>query len=192
MPRIAPISDQQAGPLLRQVFRAARRKVGRVPDSLRVSANDRWTVAGQVGFELALERFRAVDHRLLELAQLKAATLTGCPFCMDIGSWLARGVGITEQQLRDLPRHRESEHFTAVEKAVLDYTVAMTRTPVEIDEDLFARLREHFDERAITQLTAAIAWENFRGRFNHALGIGAQGFSDGAFCAVPEGIPVAP
>jgi AhpD family alkylhydroperoxidase len=177
MPRIAPISDQQAGPLLRQVFRAARRKVGRVPDSLRVSANDRWTVAGQVGFELA---------------QLKAATLTGCPFCMDIGSWLARGVGITEQQLRDLPRHRESEHFTAVEKAVLDYTVAMTRTPVEIDEDLFARLREHFDERAITQLTAAIAWENFRGRFNHALGIGAQGFSDGAFCAVPEGIPVAP
>jgi AhpD family alkylhydroperoxidase len=192
MPRIAPISDKQAGPLLRQVFRIARRKVGRVPDSLRVSANDGWSLGGQIAFELAVERFREVDHDLLELAQLKAATLTGCPFCMDIGSWLARAAGITEQQLRELPRHAESEHFNAVEKVVLDYAVAMTRTPVEVDDDLFARLREHFDERAIAQLTAAIAWENFRGRFNHALGIGAQGFSEGAFCAVPEPYPSLP
>jgi AhpD family alkylhydroperoxidase len=191
MPRIAPIAPNQAGPFLKAVYFAARRKVGRVPDSLTVTAHDRPMLMGQCAFELALERCKAVDHRLLELAQLKAATLTGCEFCMDIGSWIARGVGFTEAQLRDLPTYQESERFTAVEKLVLDYAVAMSRTPVEVDDDLFARLREHFDERQLVELTGAIAWENFRGRFNGALGLGAQGFSDGAFCAIPDAIAAA-
>lgn len=189
MPRISSVARADAGPLVRFVYREARRRVGRVPEPLTIAAHDRWTMLGQGAFELALERCKAVDHRLLELAQLKAATLSGCEFCMDIGSWLARGVGFTEEQLRDLPGYRESDRFTALEKLVLDYAVGMSRTPVEVDDDLFARLREHFDERQLLQLTAAIAWENFRGRFNGALGIGAQGFSDGAFCAIPESVP---
>lgn len=49
----------------------------------------------------------------------------------------------------------------------------------------FERLREHFDEAKITELTHVIALENLRGRFNLALGIGAAGFSAGMVCAVP-------
>jgi AhpD family alkylhydroperoxidase len=186
MSRIAPITEEQAGPLLKFVYGQARKRVGRVPDTMMASAHDRTVLLGQGAFELALERCKAVDHRLLELAQLKAATLSGCEFCIDIGSWIARGVGFTEEQLRDLPHYRDSDRFSELEKLVLDYAVGMTRTPVDVDDDLFARLREHFDERQLVQLTAAIAWENFRGRFNGALDIGAQGFSEGAFCAVPE------
>lgn len=69
---------------------------------------------------------------------------------------------------------------------MLDYSAAMTRTPVEVPDELFAALRRQFDEAQLVELTAAIAWENYRARFNHAFGIEAQGFSDGAYCPLPE------
>jgi len=62
----------------------------------------------------------------------------------------------------------------------------MTVTPVEIPDELFAELRKHFDDRQLVELTGAIAWENFRARFNHALGIESEGFSKKAYCPLPE------
>ena len=61
----------------------------------------------------------------------------------------------------------------------------MTRTPVTVPEELFAALRRHFDDAALVELTAAIAWENFRSRFNRVFDVTAQGFSEGAYCALP-------
>ncbi|TDI99454.1 MAG: carboxymuconolactone decarboxylase family protein [Deltaproteobacteria bacterium] len=69
---------------------------------------------------------------------------------------------------------------------MLDYAVELTRTPVEVPNELFTQLREHFDESELLELTAVIAWENYRARFNHALGIGSGGFSEGAYCPLPE------
>lgn len=69
---------------------------------------------------------------------------------------------------------------------MLDYAVAMTATPVEVPDALFAALRARLDEGQLVELTAIVAWENYRARFNHALGIEAQGFSEGAACALPE------
>ena len=105
---------------------------------------------------------------------------------MDIGSAVGRAAGVTEEQLRDLPRYRESTAFTPLERTVLDYAVAMTATPVVVPDALFAELRRHFDEEQMVELTAGIAWENYRARFDHAFGIEAQGFSEGAFCVLPE------
>ena len=72
---------------------------------------------------------------------------------------------------------------------MLDYAVAMTKTPVDVPDELFAALRASLDDAQLVELTAAIAWENYRARFDHALEIGAQGFSEGAVCAVPERSP---
>ena len=99
---------------------------------------------------------------------------------------MGRAAGVTDAQLRDLPTYAESAAFSALEKLVLDYAVRMTKTPVEVPESLFATLREHFDAAQLIELTAAIAWENYRARFDHALDIGSQGFSEGAFCVLPE------
>jgi len=93
---------------------------------------------------------------------------------------------VSEAQLHDLPRYQASAAFAPLEKLVLDYAVAMTNTPVEVPDALFARLREHFADAELVELTAAIAWENYRARFDHAFGIGAQGFSEGAYCPLPE------
>jgi alkylhydroperoxidase family enzyme len=88
-----------------------------------------------------------------------------------------------------LPNYHTSPLFTEVEKLVLDYAVGMSRTPVGVSEELFARLREHFDNAQIVELTHMIAGENMAGRFNHALGVGSAGFSAGMVCAVPECAP---
>ncbi len=65
----------------------------------------------------------------------------------------------------------------------------MTRTPVEVPDALFAEVRERWNDAEIVELTACIAWENFRARFDHALAIEAQGYSEGAFCPLPARRP---
>jgi alkylhydroperoxidase family enzyme len=61
----------------------------------------------------------------------------------------------------------------------------MTRTPVKVTDALFSRLRERFNEAELVELTSAIAWENYRARFDHAFGIEGENFSEGAVCAMP-------
>ena len=68
---------------------------------------------------------------------------------------------------------------------MLEYADAMTQTPVEVPDALFARLRERFSEAQLVELTSAIAWENYRARFDHAFGIEGENFTEGAVCAVP-------
>jgi alkylhydroperoxidase family enzyme len=108
---------------------------------------------------------------------------------MDIGSAVGRGLGITEAQLRDLPAYKTSALFSPLEKLVIEYAVAMTSTPVTVSDELFAALKQHLNEAQLVELTGMIAWENFRARFNHAFGIEAQGFSEGAYCVLPDRSP---
>lgn len=105
---------------------------------------------------------------------------------MDIGSAVGRSLGITEAQLMALPDFETSDAFGAEEKLVLRLTVAMTRTPADVDEVLFQALRKQFDEAQLVEICATIAWENFRARFNRPFNLSAQGFSEGAFCVIPE------
>ena len=105
---------------------------------------------------------------------------------MDIGSAVGRAAGLSDAQLRALPDYRRSALFAELERLVLDYAVGMTATPVEVPDMLFAELRRHFNEEQMIELTAIVAWENYRARFDHALGIQAQGFSNGAYCVPPE------
>jgi len=68
----------------------------------------------------------------------------------------------------------------------------MTQTPVEVSDSLFARLRQVFNEAQLVELTSAIAWENYRARFDHAFGIESESFSEGAVCAMPVRDTVVP
>lgn len=98
---------------------------------------------------------------------------------------MGRKQGIPEAQLLALSTFESSPAFSDLEKLVLHYAVAMTETPVSVSDDLFAELERHFIPRQLVELTTAIAWENFRARFNHAFGIKSAGFSEGAFCPLP-------
>jgi hypothetical protein len=73
-----------------------------------------------------------------------------------------------------------------VEKLVLDYAAAMSRTPAKVTDELFAAMREQFDERQLVELTNVIALENMRARFNCAFDMTPAGFSEGMVCVLPE------
>lgn len=139
-------------------------------------------------YESAMLFSNAFDPKLKDLAELKAAALVNCEFCLDIGSALARGTGITAQQMRDLPSFRESAAYDDTEKLVLAYAEAMTRTPAAGDDlaVLRAQLLQQFSKGQVAELAAAIGWENQRARLNQALGVRPTGMSDGGACALPE------
>jgi alkylhydroperoxidase family enzyme len=103
---------------------------------------------------------------------------------MDIGSAVSRRDGVSEQQLADLAAFEESQAFSELEKLVLRYAVALTRTPANVSKELFNSLREHFTPQQMVELTSAIAWENYRARVNRGFGIEAEGFTDGAVCVI--------
>ena len=65
--------------------------------------------------------------------------------------------------------------FTGEERAALEYADAMTVTDRDVDDDLFARVQAHFDDDALVELTATIAWENASSKFNRALRVPSQG-----------------
>lgn len=69
---------------------------------------------------------------------------------------------------------------------MLAYTTALCATPADVPDALYEALRKEFDQAQLVELTAAVAWENYRARFNRAFQIPAQGFSEGAVCALPE------
>ena len=105
---------------------------------------------------------------------------------------MSRGEGVSEQQLADLAAFEGSPAFSELQKRVLRYAVALTRTPAEVPEELFNSLREHFNPQQMVELTTAIAWENFRARFNRGFGIEAEGFTEGAACPVHGAARAAP
>jgi alkylhydroperoxidase family enzyme len=97
---------------------------------------------------------------------------------------VSRGKGINERQLADLADFEDSPAFSDLEKQILRYAVALTHTPAEVPEELFDRLRGHLSPEQMVELTTAIAWENFRARFNRGFDIESEGFAEGAACPV--------
>jgi AhpD family alkylhydroperoxidase len=163
-----------------------RRKYGREVGITDVVAQSRPNAIGYSLLEFWHERAHALDARIKDLAATKVATVVGCQFCIDIGTHLSREAGVTEEQLRDFHNYKESNAFSRQEKLAMDYAERMTERNVQIPDEFFALLREHFTDEQLVELTMAIAVENLRARFNNTLDIPAAGFSEGAYCPMPE------
>lgn len=93
---------------------------------------------------------------------------------------------MTEQQIREIGSHRGSDAFSEVEKLALDYAIALSDTPAEVSDALFAELRKHLNEAQMVELTAVVAFENCLARFNRGFDVQASGFAEGAFCPIPD------
>ncbi len=186
MLRIQPRPAKRSGLFVRLSYWMARRRLGKVPAPVGIMAHNGWVLAAVAGYELAQERQKALPPRLKDLANLKVATEIGCRFCIDMGSAVARGNGLSSEQLEALPVYRDSALFSSLEKRVLDYAVAMCRAPMVVPPELSAELTEKLGVPALVELTAVIAWENYRSRFNHAFGAEEEGFAkEGAHCLLP-------
>ncbi|MFI1916753.1 carboxymuconolactone decarboxylase family protein [Nocardia sp. NPDC020380] len=141
---------------------------------------------GTMVVETMLMLSNRLDPHLKDLAELKTAALINCQFCLDIGSTLAHYGGITEQQVIDLPKYETSDAFDEQEKLVIAFAEAMTVTPAVDLEPLREQLLGTLTKGQLTELAAAIAWENQRARINQGLGVRATGMAEGMACALPE------
>lgn len=88
--------------------------------------------------------------------------------------------------MRDLATFESSPHFSTDETLVLQLAVALTQTPSSVDDALYESMSRRFREHELVELSAAIAWENYRARFNRAFNVAAENFSEGQFCPLPE------
>ena len=195
MARIPGVPERQAGPVTRLVYmfmrRGMRKMTGREPargsgiEPVEVWAYQPKMMSGMGKFQGAVRKGRSVDERVKNLIELKGAQMIGCEFCVDLGSQICRNSGLSDDELLALPRYRQSDLFTEREKTALDYAVGVMRTPVDVSDELFARMKEHFSDAQLVELTALLTVVNLD-RFNAAFGIGAAGFSDGMVCVPPD------
>jgi len=186
MARIRGLPAHRVGPLRRLAYRHAVRSFGAVPEPVTVWAHHPGIFFTHSLYELANERvLRRLDPALRDLAVHRVATEVGCSWCVDFGTMLSLRQGLDVRRHAELARYATSDAFTAVEKLAVAYADAMTAQPMRVTDEMVAGLREHLDEAALVELTYVIALENSRSRFNHALGLTAQGFTSGEACAVP-------
>lgn len=180
--RVAPVDPRRAGPLARIAQRVFRRRLGKAASPLYVAARSPWTLRGMIAYEYAIDRARALDVRLEDAAVMRAAEVVHCDYCMDIGRAILLQRGVPRECVEAVARG-DGESLGEAERVVLRYAEAMSATPVAVDDELVAALRRHLGDEQVVELTAAIAWENHRARFNAALGIAPQGFT--AACSIP-------
>ena len=130
-----------------------------------------------------MQTWDAADESLKTFAHMAVAAQVGCSWCLDINYFQAQNQNLDLAKASQVPRWRESDVFTPLERDVLEYAEAMTNTPPTVTDELSARLLEQLGPAAMVELTACIAFANLSTRSNTALGITSQGFSDA--CEIP-------
>jgi alkylhydroperoxidase family enzyme len=163
--------------------RMSKKMVGEVPDALGVMWHNRPVLKAMMGLGHKSGKWNECDKDLKSYAHMAVASLIGCSFCLDLGYFQAHNDGLDEVKAREVPRWRESNVFTPLERDVMEYAEAMSQTPPTVTDELSARLLKQLGAPAMVELTAFIALANVPARSNVALGIEAQGFS--AACGLP-------
>ncbi len=160
-----------------------RRRFGTVADPLAVMGHNMPVLMTDARHEMSLQKWNRLDPTLKALAEMTAAVRIGCSWCVDFGYWISTSRGVDPAKLEDVPRWRDSDVHTDLERQVMAYAEAATATPPAVTDDMVADLRRQLDDAALVELTMMIAVENQRSRFNSALGLTSQGFKDR--CEIP-------
>lgn len=176
--------DGAYGAVMRRV---ADRMWGQVPDNAYVLWHNKPVMNAVFGFERKVAKWRTLDAHLKTYAVMASAGAIGCSWCMDFGYFMAREDGLDLAKVREVPRWRESTVFSDLEREVMAYAEAMTATPPTVTDEMVASLDEQLGHAAVVELTMMVAIENERSRFNAAMGLASQGFSD--VCELPLAVP---
>jgi AhpD family alkylhydroperoxidase len=184
--RIEPLPPMRANPLVRVMYRYAKRRFGEVPEPFTVAAHHpRLLVANAVHEALLQKASRKLAANVRDLAVFWTARTVGCSWCVDFGSMLQRLEGMDMERLKDVDNYATSPAFTDDERAAIGYADAMTTDPHTVTDEQVADLRARFGDAGVIELTYQIGVENMRARMYSALGITEQGFSSGDACRVP-------
>jgi alkylhydroperoxidase family enzyme len=159
------------------------KQVGAVPEPLEVVWHNPKVAEASLEFGGKASEWDAADESLKSFAHMAVAAQVGCSWCLDFGYFEAQNQNLDMAKASQVPRWRESDVFTPLERDVMEYAEAMTNTPPTVTDELSARLLDRLGPAAMIELTVFIAFSNLSTRSNTALGIESQGFSSA--CEIP-------
>lgn len=175
--RIPTESGRRFSWYARLIFANQRRRYGRELEPARLWARSPWVFAALSLLYGALDRRRSpIEPALRSLITVRVSQINWCAFCVDINSATGLRRGVSEEQLAALAEFDDSALFDARQKAALAYAEAMTRSDLGVGDELMARVKSHFGDDEIIELTALVAFQNMSSKFNSALAVAPQGF----------------
>ncbi|MBW9205774.1 carboxymuconolactone decarboxylase family protein [Mumia sp. zg.B53] len=180
-PRIAPA--EITGIKGAVIKRFAKKKLGQVPASVGVYWHNQKVMMALSGASTKVEKWDACDEQLKSFAHMAVAAQVGCSWCLDFNYFETFNKNLDIEKAREIPRWRESDVFSPLEREVLAYAEAMSTTEPTVTDEMVASLVAQLGEAAVVELTAIIAFANFTTRGNIALGIESDGFA--AACGLP-------
>ena len=189
---MAPITTLNTHPYpwyVRLFFWNQKRRYGAILEPARL-----WGRTPKVFATLALlygaldRRTSPIEPALRTLITVRVSQINWCSFCVDVNSATALKRGISEEKLLAIADHAANPLFTERERAALAYCESMTYTNRRPSEQDFASLRQHFNDDAIVELTALVAFQNLSSKFNAALQVPPQGFCN-LSATLTSGVP---
>jgi len=155
----------------------SKRMFGRVPESLGVMWQNVPVLKASMGFGQKLQKWDQCDPTLKSFAHMAVASYIGCSWCLDFNYFMAFNEGLDVDRAREIPRWRESDVFTPLEREVFEYAEAMSNTPPTVTDEMVAGLLDQLGPAAVVELTSVIGFANLTTRGNVALGIESEGFA---------------
>ncbi|MCX5344860.1 carboxymuconolactone decarboxylase family protein [Streptomyces atratus] len=159
------------------------KQLGAVPEPVEVLWNHPELAEANQEFSAKVGAWDAADAGLKTFAHMAVAAQVGCSWCLDINYFHALNQDLDLAKASQVPRWRESEVFTPLERDALEYAEAMTNTPPTVTDELSKRLLDRLGPAALVELTVFIGVANMAARCNTAHGVTSQGFSDA--CEIP-------
>ncbi|MFH8612537.1 carboxymuconolactone decarboxylase family protein [Streptomyces sp. NPDC018029] len=159
------------------------KQLGSVPEPHEVLWNNPKLAEANQEFSAQVATWDAADASLKTFAHMAVAAQVGCSWCLDINYFAALNQNLDLAKASQVPRWRESEVFTPLEREVMEYAEAMTNTPTTVTDELSASLLGRLGPAALVELTVFIGYANLAARCNTAHGITSQGYSDA--CNIP-------
>lgn len=165
------------------VKRMSKKMLGHVPESIGVMWHHVPVLKASFQMGQKAGKWKECDKDLKSYAHMAVASLIGCSFCLDYGYFQAHNEGLDVTKAREIPRWRESDVFTPLEREVLEYAESMSQTPPTVTDEQSARLLKQLGAPGLLELTAFIALANQMARANVALGIEGEGYATA--CGLP-------
>ncbi|MCX4418799.1 carboxymuconolactone decarboxylase family protein [Streptomyces mirabilis] len=159
------------------------KQLGTVPEPVEVLWNHPELAEANQEFSAKVATWDAADASLKTFAHMAVGAQVGCSWCLDVNYFHALNQNLDLTKASQVPRWRQSEMFTPLERDVMEYAEAMTNTPTTVTDELSARLLDRLGPAAMVELTVFIGFANFATRCNTAHGITSQGYSDA--CEIP-------
>jgi AhpD family alkylhydroperoxidase len=167
MPRVTALPPTALPPALADVY---QRFVGYGPfaDQAAVLAHVPPALDHLYRMLMELKARKAVPWRYIELGIVVASKLNACSYCVASHAPVLGLEGLSAAAIAALPR-AEHPDFDAIDRLVIEYATLVTQNAGRIRDAVFERLRRHFSEAQIVELTLRIALAGFFNRFNDAL-----------------------